>query len=1119
MQQPTLQLKIGDFESLHTVDGLKTIDDAFMQSLPSDLQLFLSAYRQGQDFEREQLSGGLIACAEYLDTFIAGLFAIETEVAQLSEETLKDDPVFWFKKHYVLKHAKRRLKDGVTETFAELSKPLEVYLQADDPELALASYALQLAEQGDDANEALIKWCVSVLATESHHAPLKQWSSFKLPQKLDFGHLIDVELVTHHSANCLQANPANHRSRDGFDLTDERMSRREVMDEIHYCVYCHKNDGDFCSSGFPIKKKQPELGFKQNPLDELLTGCPLDEKISEMQALKRDGFSLGSLAMIMVDNPMCPATGHRICNDCMKACIYQRQTPVDIPQIETRVLTDALDLPWGVEIYDLLTRWNPLRAEQYLPQQYNGKNVLVMGLGPAGFTLSHYLTQAGYAVVGMDGLKIEPVDDAWLNQPIYDFNSIYEPLSERVVHGFGGVAEYGITVRWDKNFLKLIYISLMRRRHFQAFGSVRFGGTITVEKAWELGFDHLAIAVGAGLPKELPVENSLAPGMRQANDFLMALQLTGASKKDSLANLQVRLPAVVIGGGLTGVDTATEVGAYYLVQVEKVSARYLELCQARGEEAVRQSFSTQDLAVLDEFLDHAKQVAEERIEAQVARRAFDSIKLIRRFGGVTIVYRRAMTEAPAYRKNPEELAKALEEGIFYAEKLSPQKVELDAYGCCKALACTDSEGKALTLPARSIFVATGAKPNVAYAFEHKDSFVRDRYQYREYQAIGERLEEVAQADHCKSDNIGMFTSYDKDDKRVTFLGDTHPVFHGNVVQAIASGLACFKQIDQVLSVEPAQHHDYLPFNQSIQKRFEQRVISNQLIADNVREVVVHAPQSRAMYQPGQFYRLQNYEQLAKQNHGVAMEMEGVACFASPVDNERDQLALLLIDQGASSHMVGLLQPGDPVSLMGPTGVKSKVPEDETILVIGGPLAIAHLRAWAPALLSSGTKLIYIGLFHSEKEVFLADEMQNTCESVHWCYTSETTLDECLKNLLLSDKQLLSEVDQIGVIGNSDVLCEIKNIRGQWLDQALEKDVVWSASVYAPMQCMLKGVCAQCLTWQIDPATGKRTKAVYACSWQHQPFEKIDIANIDERLQQNHMQQQLTNTWLEEVGNV
>ena len=57
----------------------------------------------------------------------------------------------------------------------------------------------------------------------------------------------------------------------------------------------------------------------------------------------------------------------------------------------------------------------------------------------------------------------------------------------------------------------------------------------------------------------------------------MALQLTGAAKVDSVANLQIRLPVVVIGGGLTAIDTATESLAYYLVQVEKFLSRYEQL--------------------------------------------------------------------------------------------------------------------------------------------------------------------------------------------------------------------------------------------------------------------------------------------------------------------------------------------------------------------------------------------------------------------------------------------------------------------------------------------------------------------------------------------------------------
>jgi len=113
------------------------------------------------------------------------------------------------------------------------------------------------------------------------------------------------------------------------------MDARQVQDEVHYCIYCHDHDGDFCSKGFPVKKGDPTQGFKKNPLDLTLTGCPLEEKISEMNFLKKDGHTLASLAMVMVDNPMCPATGHRICNDCMKACIYQKQDPVNIPQIET----------------------------------------------------------------------------------------------------------------------------------------------------------------------------------------------------------------------------------------------------------------------------------------------------------------------------------------------------------------------------------------------------------------------------------------------------------------------------------------------------------------------------------------------------------------------------------------------------------------------------------------------------------------------------------------------------------------------------------------------------------------------------------------------------------------
>ena len=63
-------------------------------------------------------------------------------------------------------------------------------------------------------------------------------------------------------------------------------------------------------------------------------------------------------------------------------------------------------------------------------------------------------------------------------EPIRDIATLAEPLDDRVMAGFGGVAEYGITVRWDKNFLKIVRLLLERRAQFALYGGVRFGGTL-----------------------------------------------------------------------------------------------------------------------------------------------------------------------------------------------------------------------------------------------------------------------------------------------------------------------------------------------------------------------------------------------------------------------------------------------------------------------------------------------------------------------------------------------------------------------------------------------------------------------------------------------------------------
>lgn len=1163
MQQPTLKLAGFTFAELFRAPGLLRLDTVFLEKLNQENPLLhdnLLAYRHAKkSFTPLEVSELLLSVAPHLEQFLIRLFGIEEAAAIAEIRTTSNNPISEFKKYYVLRRAKKLLQQAdKLPSFQELNHWLDNELKiapikADDKEMSIAllgTHYMSAESHYPEQMEKLTQWCVQALASPEGKATVKDWTSFRLPERLDYEHLVPTQPVP-EDKTLRETFPETHfRFRDGFKLTDPRMTPRERQDEVNYCIYCHDHDGDFCSKGFPVKKGDPEQGLKKNPLDITLTGCPLEEKISEMHLLKRDGKTLAALAMVMVDNPMCPATGHRICNDCMKSCIYQKQDPVNIPQVETGILTDVLHLPWGVEIYDLLTRWNPLRQSQWMMKPYNGLKIMVAGMGPAGFTLAHHLLLEGFAIVGFDGLKIEPINELLLKEPIYRYSDLIEQLDERLMAGFGGVAEYGITVRWDKNFLKLIYLSLMRKPHFQVFGSVRFGGTITVDDAWEMGFDHFVIAVGAGLPKALSIPGSLAPGMRQANDFLMALQLGNAAKSSSLTNLQVRLPAVIIGGGLTGVDTATEVQAYYITQVEKTLRRYETLVQVYGEDAVLAPLDPASREILEEFLAHGKTVRKEREQAKADKRQPNFIKLIRQWGGVTIVYRRRMQDSPAYINNHEELKKALEEGIYYAEAFEPATAELNQFGHVETLVChrrvrkNEDEWETLAeefrFPARSIFVATGTQPNIAYEFEHKGTFTRLGNQYQHYEDKQNQLEVAHGVTHCKDPNFGPFTSYHKDKYRVSLIGDTHPVFHGNVVKAIASGMRTYPKILAVLHNKLGQtgsDSEYEAFAKHMSAMFSASVAKIERKTANVIELTVHAPLAAKHFQPGQFFRLQNYETFSPRLDHTTLQMEPLALIAAGVDRAHGNLLFIVIEVGASSKLCATFRVGDPIALMGPTGVRNRIAQEhETVLILGSQQSLALLSSYGTALRAAGNRVIYLANFKKASELYCQETIENMADVIIWCtqegeqiparrpqdysVTGEATelLLRYAEGKLDPNKSqpeiALTDVDRIYVIGNSQLLRRFQEMRMTHLKPYLVKEPRIFGSVYSTMQCMLKGVCAQCLQWQIDPETGKRTKAVFACSWPEQPLELIDFNNIDERQVQNRLQERLSNLWVD-----
>lgn len=1004
--------------------------------------------------------------------------------------------------------------------------------------------------------DVVLRW--SFVAQQDNDV-VANWPSFKLPQKRDFDYLVEHELVDRGEFKAWMGEQEHRRRRDGFKLTDLRYSERQVLSEVNHCIYCHERDTDSCSKGMRNKKTET---FKVDPLGVTTIGCPLDEKISEMHLVKRQGDNIGALAIIVIDNPMCPGTGHRICNECMKGCIYQKTDPVDIPQIETNVLTDVLFMPYGFEIYSLLTRWNPLNVKRPYMLPYNGKNALVVGLGPAGYTMSHYLLNEGFGVAGIDGLKLEPLpvaltgDHNTLPAPIEHFQDLYEDLDKRILAGFGGVAEYGITVRWDKNFLKVIYLTLQRRAAFRAYGGVRFGGTITIEDAWSMGFDHICIASGAGKPTVIDMKNNLMRGIRKASDFLMALQLTGAAKASSLANLQVRLPAGVIGGGLTAMDTATELMAYYPVQVEKILHRYETLVNQFGEASVRGRYDKEETIILDEFLAHGKAIVAERQRAEAAGELPDFQPLVQAWGGVTLFYRKGINDAPAYRQNHEEIVKALEEGIALAEGMSPLSAEADEYGHLHAVEFEklvledgrwNNSGQKINVPLRSLYVAAGTSPNTIYQSEYPDTFVMDKWFFQRYQPewSNDSVELVPMHDEAmpKLGKPAPLTSYQKDGKFISFYGDNHPVYAGNVVKAMASAKNGYPHVVKLFERELAGLNPALQAERdtALKTLFTQlddalkaTIVAINRLTPTIIEVVVKAPMAAEKFQPGQFYRVQNYEAFAPIVEGTVLAAEGLALTGAEVDKENGTVSLIALEMGSSSRLCATWKVGDPLVLMGVTGTPTEIPTGQTVLLLGGGLGNAVLFSIGKALRAAGNKVIYFAGYKFAQDRFKVEDVEAAADIIIWAVdkgegvsaivptrpqdkTFVGNILECMlayaKGELGEQPILLSDIDHLIVIGSDRMMAAVKSARFDVLKPYLNKAHHAIGSINSPMQCMMKGICAQCLCKHIDAETGKDV-FVYSCYNQDQDLDKVDFPHLNARLRQNTVQEKLSNLWLD-----
>jgi len=302
------------------------------------------------------------------------------------------------------------------------------------------------------------------------------------------------------------------------------------------------------------------------------------------------------------------------------------------------------------------------------------------------------------------------------------------------------------------------------------------------------------------------------------------------------------------------------------------------------------------------------------------------------------------------------------------------------------------------------------------------------------------------------------------------------------------------------------------------------------LTPTIVEVVLRAPAAARRFRPGQFYRLQNFESLAPVACGTRMQMEGLAMTGAWVDCEQGLVSIIALEMGGSSNLCAMLQEGEPVILMGPTGSPTHIAGGETVVLCGGGLGNAVLFSIGAAFRAAGSRVLYFAGYKKVQDRYKVAEIENAADVVVWCCDEEPgfaprrpqdrafvgnivqAMDAYADGRLGEPAIRLEEADRIIAIGSDRMMAAVARARHEVLRAHLKPHHFAIGSINSPMQCMMKEICAQCLQPHRDPATGE-TSYVFSCFNQDQDLDRVDFKILHERLQQNSLAEKLTARWL------
>ena len=243
------------------------------------------------------------------------------------------------------------------------------------------------------------------------------------------------------------------------------------------------------------------------------------------------------------------------------------------------------------------------------------------------------------------------------------------------------------------------------------------------------------------------------------------------------------------------------------------------------------------------------------------------------------------------------------------------------------------------------------------------------------------------------------------------------------------------------------------------------------------------------------------------------------------------LSTIVLEMGGSSDLCALLEPGEPVVLMGPTGTPTETPSRETVTLVGGGLGNAVLFSIGDALRQAASRVLYFAGYKKLIDRYKEEEIEAAADVVIWCcdeapgYTPRRPQDRAFVGNIVEAMVAyakgefgpqtipFADTDRIIAIGSDRMMAAVGAARHRVLAPFLKPHHFAIGSINSPMQCMMRksarSVCSG--TW--IPATGKES-FVFSCFNQDQPLDLVDFNCLDQRLKQNSVQQKLTALWID-----